>query len=396
MGMTVLHTLALVSGALAVAGLAQAFAGAVALHGFRRRTVPVACTLPPITVLKPLHGDEPMLEAALASFCEQDYPEYQLVFGLQDPLDPALAVLERLRARFPALDMTVVVDAASHGLNRKIANLINMHRASRHDVLVVADSDIHVAPDYLRHLAATLELPGTGMATTLYAGLPPRLPGLAGQMGAAHINHSFLPGALMARALGRQDCLGATMALRRDMLDAVGGFAALADHLADDAMLGQLVRARGLAVRLASTVPATTVPETRLLRLFQHELRWARTIHAVAPVGFVLSAVQYPLVWAALALALSGAAPWAMALLTLTWAGRVACGRAVDRLLRVRVTSPWLLPLRDAMSVAVMLASYAGTRVAWRGQVLRARPLRIPQRHPATTPARLRADRGIA
>ena len=260
---------------------------------------------------------------------------------------------------------------------------------------MVADSDIHVAPDYLRRLAATLELPGTGLVTTLYAGTPARPRGLAGRLGAAHINHSFLPGALMARSLGRQDCLGATMALRREVLDQIGGFPALADHLADDAMLGQLVRARGLAVRLASTVPATTVPETQVSRLFQHELRWARTIHAVAPIGFVLSSVQYPLFWAGLAVLLSGLAPWTLALLAASWLVRAGCGRAVDRLLRAAPTSAWLLPLRDAMSVAVMLASYAGTRVAWRGQVLRAGPLG-PTRHSGTAAARLRADRGIA
>ncbi len=319
-----------------------------------------------------------------------------MVFGLQDPEDPALAVLDRLRARFPRLDAAVVVDPTSHGLNHKIANLINMHRHSRHDVLVVSDSDIHVAPDYLRRVAAALERPNTGLVTTLYAGLAAGR-GLAGRLGAAHINHAFLPGALMARSLGRQDCLGATMALPRAVLDAVGGFPALADDLADDAVLGQLVRARGWAVRLADTVPATTVPEAHVSRLFQHELRWARTVSAVAPVGFVLSCVQYPLAWALLAAVLGGGAGWSLLLLGLCWAARFAFGRGVDRLIGAEPTPGWMLPLRDAMSIAVMLASATGTSVAWRGRRMRARPpaARGAARHPATA-ARLRAGRGIA
>ena len=371
---------ALAAAALAVCGLVQAVVGLRALSRFRARPVPVAAVLPPITVLKPLHGDEPLLEQALATFCAQDYPCFQIVFGLQDPADPALPMLRRLRARFPGLDMAVVVDPTAHGANRKIANLLNLFPSARHDTLVIADSDIHAAPDYLRHLAAALADERAGLVTTLYAGLPAstRLPA---RLGAAYINHGFLPGALMARALGRQDCLGATMALSRETLDSVGGLSALSAHLADDAVLGQLVAARGLEVRLAATIPSTTVPETRMVRLFTHELRWARTIRALAPVGFMLSIVQYPIAWALLSVALSGAAPWSLAVLASAWAGRALVGRRVDRLLQRagalpgRSRSPmWLVPIRDVLSVLVMLASYADNRVAWRGQTLRAKP----------------------
>ncbi len=374
---------AIAAAALAGCGLVQAAAGWRALSRFCARPAPVAAALPPITVLKPLHGDEPLLEQALASFCAQDYPAFQIVFGLQDPADPALHVLHRLRDRFPALDMSVVVDPTPHGANRKIANLINMFAHARHDTLVIADSDIHAAPDYLRHLAAALSDPGCGLVTTLYAGLPAttRLPA---RLGAAYINHGFLPGALMARALGRQDCLGATMALSRAMLERVGGLAALSAHLADDAVLGQLVAAQGLEVRLAATIPSTTVPETRMPRLFHHELRWARTIRALAPVGFLLSVVQYPIAWALLAVALSAGSPWSLAVLACAWAGRAAVGRRVDRLLQRagalpgRCLSPmWLGPIRDVLSVLVMLASYADNTVAWRGQTLRAKPKAI-------------------
>jgi ceramide glucosyltransferase len=218
-------------------------------------------------------------------------------------------------------------------------------------------------------------MPGTGLATTLYAGIAANT-SLACALGATWINHSFLPGALMARWLGRQDCLGATMALRRETLLAIGGLHALVDHLADDNVLGALVRAQGLRVRIASTVVATTVPETSLPALYQHELRWARTILALVPVEFALSSIQFPLFWASLALLLSGTASWSIGLFLAAWAVRAFTARGVDAMLRrancaLATPAPiWLFPLRDLMSMAVILASYGSDRVEWRGQVL--------------------------
>ena len=355
---------------IALAGVGQTVSGLNALHRFRARTTKPDGILPPVTILKPLHGDEPMLEAALASCCQQDYPDYQIVFGLQSASDPALHVLRRLRRRFPDVQMDVVVDPTSHGVNHKIGNLINMLPHARNDILVIADSDMHVAADYLRSLVATLQQPGTGVATTLYSGLP-ATETITARMGAAQINHSFLPGALLARALGRQDCLGATMALTRDTLEQVGGLRALSNHLADDAVLGRLVQARGLTVALAGTIPATTVPETEMPALFQHELRWARTVKSLAPVGFVLSTIQYPLFWAALAVGVSGGAGWTWVLFAAVWLVRALVAIAIDRNLKVASTlTIWFLPLRDLLSMTVILASYRTKRVAWRGQIL--------------------------
>ncbi len=364
---------------LTAVGMLQSSAGWVAVNRFTRRSAIVPGKQPPVTILKPLHGDEPLLEDALASFCAQDYPEFQIVFGLQDPGDPALKVLDRLRARFPNLDMAVVVDPTPHGLNRKVANLINMAPQIRHDLLVIADSDIHAAPDYLSQLVSSLAMPGVGLVTTLYAGLPSGTT-LTGRLGAEQINHAFLPGALMARGLGRQDCLGATMALTRATLDSVGGLHALANHLADDAVLGRLVKAQGLSIALAATVPATTVAEICLPELFEHELRWARTIQSLEAVGFAMSCVQYPLFWAALAVGLSGGAGWAWLGFALAWLVRGAAGYGIDRALGLAPSAGlWSLPLRDLMSIAVMLASYRSDRVAWRGQILRAtRPSLAP------------------
>ncbi len=373
--MTILAAIVLL---VASIGLAQGAAGLWALGRFRARMpAPAPRVLPGVTVLKPLYGDEALLEAALASNFRQSYPVFQLVFGVKSPDDAALAVVARLRARFPEVDVAVVVCPDEHGVNRKIGNLINMLPAAKHDVLVIADSDVHVAPTYLTRLVACLALPQVGLATTLYTGLAASRTIIA-RLGATAISHGFLPGALMARELGRQDCLGATMALRRDTLGKIGGLRALVDHLADDYMLGQLVLAHGLRVHLADAVVATTVPETRFGQLFRHELRWARTIRAVEPIGFAASAVQYPLAWAALAMALSGGALWAVAGFGVAWLGRALIARGLDArlgLAKSALATPaplWLLPLRDLMSILIMLASVGSDRVEWRGTEMHA------------------------
>ncbi len=364
----------------------QAGAGWLAVRRFRTHTPPRG-PRPPITVLKPLHGDEPMLEAALESFCAQDYPNLQIVFGVQDEADPAIGLVERLRRKYPDLDMDLVVDPTPHGSNRKVANLINMFPSARHNVLVISDSDMHAAPDYLAQVADALAVPGTGLVTTLYTGLPVR-DGLADALGAAYINQSFAAGALMARGLGRQDCMGATMALTRETLMRVGGFPVLSPFVADDAVLGMKIRALGQKVTLAASVPATSVAEKSLESLFRHELRWARTIRAVAPVGFAVSVIQFPVFWALLTLVVTGGAGWAMLLLLTAIAVRAISGRAVEHAIGAAHTPLWLPILRDSLSMFVLFAAYMGDEVAWRGHVLTtgqdthtaARPLLAPRR----------------
>lgn len=366
------------AGLIASAGLVQAYAGwrGVAHHG-SQPLLNVGGEKPGVTILKPLHGDEPLLEDALASFCIQDYAPYQIVFGLQNPADPALDVIHRLRHRFPQQDISVVIDPTQHGVNRKVSNLINMVPEARYDIIVMADSDIHAAPGYLSDLVGTLAQPGVGLVTTLYAGYG-ACKSFAAQMGSSQINHSFLPGVLMARSLGREDCLGATMALTRRTLDSIGGLQALVHHLADDAMLGRLVADQGRAVSLARTLPSTTVPESQITTLFAHELRWARTIQSVEPLGFILSSLQYPLFWAALTLVFGCGQIWAVMLFCIAWLVRASIVIGIDATLDLAISTPvWLLPLRDAMSVAVILASYCGNQVAWRGHVLHIRGPRL-------------------
>ena len=363
---------ALVLAACAAVGVLVGLAGLLAVSRFVARPRRRSAERPAVTILRPLCGDEPLLEASLDSLCTQTWPAFQIVLGVHDAADPALGAARRLQARYPAREIVVVVDAALHGPNRKISNLINMLPAARHDTLVFSDSDLQVPPDYLEQLAAALAEPGTGLVTTLCTGYPARA-GLAAQLAAAQINHSFLPGVLLARALRRQDCLGTTMALRRATLLRAGGLAGLACHLADDNVLGQRVRALGLQVRLADTISAATIPETAFAAVWRHELRWARTIARLQPIGFAGSLLQFPLVWSGLACAASGAAVWSLALFGTVWALRAGASLAIDRMLRARfgvrcpAVMPWLLPLRDLLSVLEIGAAFCGRRVVWRG-----------------------------
>lgn len=373
---TILDLLIWLTALLAGSGLAVVAAGAVAVQRFAALAPRPTQRRPAVTVLKPLCGDEPLLEAALASICSQDYPEFQVVFGVQDANDPALLAVQRVRQRFPACDIAVAINASLHGSNRKVSNLINMFPLARHDALVFSDSDLHVPPDYLNRIIATLEMPKVGLVTTLCVGLPTTA-GPAAQLGATGISHSFLPGALLSRALGREDCLGTTMALRRGTLARIGGLEALVRHLADDNVLAQRVRQLGLRVGLAGLVPMTAVPEGSLRALWQHEMRWARTIRALEPVLFVTSVLQFPLFWAASACVLTGGSAWSIGLFIAAWAVRAVAAVRVSRLLlqgwRPAIAVPvWLLPLRDIMSVAQVVASYLGARVVWRGHVMHA------------------------
>lgn len=353
---------------MAALGTVQTIAGYVCVRQFTARAASAGAALRPVTVLKPLYGDEPLLEQALESFFTQDYPVLQLVFGVPRADDPAAAVVRELCRRHPRVDATLVIDATLHGVNRKIGNLMNMLPRAKHDLLVISDSDMHAAPDYLRHVAQAFR-PGIGLVTTIYTGRPSGR-GITGALGAAYVNQIFATGAVMARSLGRQDCLGATMALDRATLASVGGLQALAPYIADDGILGRRVLATGQGIAVAATVPATTIGDNGFGALFSHELRWARTIRAMAPRAFLASSVQFPVFWALLAQALAMRHSWPLALVAIAFLARAACGRAVERRLGAVTTPLWLVPLRDLMSIAVMAAAVAGEKVAWRGQVM--------------------------
>ena len=239
---------------------------------------------------------------------------------------------------------------------------------------MISDADIHVPPFFLDRVVAALEAPGVGLVTSLYTGLPGTA-AMATMLGANQINYSFLPGALLARHLGRQDCLGVTMALSKTLLAEVGGLQAVANNLADDQVLGRLVLARGHKLTLAPLVPATTVPEADFEKLFRHELRWARTIRALVPVPYAASVLQISLLWAAFAILFSWGAVWAWALFAAVFATRVLAARRIDAALRLPPSGgAWLFLLRDLFSTLIYIASFTGSRVDWRGQMMQADP----------------------
>ncbi|MGH6980183.1 MAG: glycosyltransferase, partial [Stellaceae bacterium] len=209
--------------ACAAAGTLYLLVTIVAVRHFVRRPVPRGGERPPISILKPLCGDEPELYENLKSFCRQRYPVYQLVFGVQTPRDPAILVVERLRREYPKVEIELVVSPEQPaGGNRKVANLAGMLPAARHGILVMADADIGVGADYLGKLASALQQPNVGLVTCLYRGRPAR--GFWSRLAALHIDHGFLPQALLGDAAGvGEGCFGATIALRRDTLEAAGG-----------------------------------------------------------------------------------------------------------------------------------------------------------------------------
>jgi ceramide glucosyltransferase len=360
---------------LAIVSLLQCLMGLAVVRRFanERGVGSLPVPPPPVTILKPLCGDEPLLEEALISCFEQDYPEFQIVFGIQNPKDPALAVVKRLCERYPARDVAVVVDPTPHGSNRKVANLINMLPSARHDIVVISDSDLHLSPNYLERLVVALEKPGTGLVTSLYIGSPPAAKGWVARLGSTQISHGFLPGVLLSRALGREDCLGSTAMLRRDTLERTGGLHALSALLAEDNVLGQRVKGLGLSVAVADTVPTATVPEPNLRALWEHEIRWTSTIRALAPVSLCGSTLQYPLFWALMAVLFSGAAPWALVLFVAAWAVRWIVAVMIDSALKPLVGRPafatpfWMPPLRDLLTVAEIAASFGVSEVVWRG-----------------------------
>jgi ceramide glucosyltransferase len=341
---------------VAAAGLVRAFA---------RARPPTANAARPVTILKPLHGAETGLFENLASFCRQDYRgPIQIVFGVADPNDAAIGVIARLRAAFPGLDLDLVVDPRRAGSNPKIANLINMSGRIRHDTIVVADSDIRVAPDYLARVMAALEPEGTA-ATCLYFGMP--VGGTWARLAQLQIDSHFLPSVVVGVRLGlAHPCLGSTMALRAGDLAAIGGFAAFADCLADDYEIGAALRRRGIAVRLAPTAVGHTCTEASWRELWNHELRWALTIRSIVPVGYVGWVVSHPFPLALLALALGGGMP-ALALAFAAVGCRAAVLRAVERGLAAPAHAYWLIPLRDLLSFVVFVAGLTARNVVWRG-----------------------------
>ena len=363
------ETLGWLAIALATAGIAYQFLAADMLRRFFAVPATALRRTDAVTLLKPLCGAEPRLFENLATFLTLDHGgSLQMVCGIQRADDPAIAVIDALRAAYPTAQIDLVIDATAHGASGKVSNLINMMAVARHEILVLSDSDIAVAPDYLARVLDALDRPGVGVVSCLYRGRGDA--GFWSRFGAAGLTYQFIVGVVIAVAYKLADpCMGSTIALRRDTLKRIGGFARFADTLADDHAIGQAVIALGQKLAVPPMVVTHAFSETSFAALWQHEVRWHATVRSVGFWSYVGAILAIPLPLACLA---SLYAP-AIGLLLVVAAliARFVVVRSVDAAVGERVAPYWMVPGHDLMSFAVYSAGFFARSVDWRGATLR-------------------------
>jgi ceramide glucosyltransferase len=376
--------LRLASLAIATASLAYLLCGLIAaLIWRRRRTATSRASFAPVTIFKPVCGDEPELERNLLSFCDQDYPaDVEILVGARTADDPAIAVARRIQAARPDAAIRIITGAYAIGANQKVNTLARLDAEASHRLLVIADSDVRVGPTYLRHVTAPLADPAVGIVTCTYRGNP--TPSIWSRLGALAVDDWYIASVRVALMFGSSAyCAGATMALRREVLDAAGGFEPLAPFLADDYQLGATIRGLGLRTVVSTYEPTLTTHEASPMALFDHELRWMRTIRTVQPLGHAFLFTTYALPMSLLAAPFLGAwasAPFLLALLlrlALHSAGRRrgASDAPLEGDARLGIGPlATMLIVRDFLSLAIWAASFLGRRVSWRQQALRVHP----------------------
>ncbi len=342
--------------------------------------------LPAISILKPLKGVDPEIWESFCSHCEQDYPQFQLIFGVSDPTDPAIEVVRNLQAKYPNLPIELIVCDRVLGTNIKLSNLAQMLPVARHELLLVNDGDIRVPPDYLRNTIAPLVDASVGLVTCLYRGVA--APTLGSRLEALGIGTDFVPGILSARFLekGLHFGLGSTLAFHRRDLEALGGFEALVDYLADDYELGRRIAATGKRVELSDATVTTFLPAYTLRQFFKHQLRWSRTIRDARRWGYAGLLFTFGLPWALVTLLAARGVAWAWGLFALTVAARLAVGFVAasvvlhdGQIFRNVV----LLPLRDLIAPLVWAAGFMGNRIHWRNEVFDLKDGRLAIAKPA-------------
>jgi ceramide glucosyltransferase len=356
---------------LSLVGAAYAAAAGAFAGRLQRRSAEEPEPAPALTLLKPLRGAEPDLKANLESFLSQDYAgEVQMVLGVQDPDDPALEAVRALQSAYPQVDIAVVVDPRVYGANRKVSNLINMLAEARHPTLVLSDADICVQPGYLGRVAAALAESGVGAVTCYYRGAARA--GAASVLAAMGVSYGFLPNVIFGVALGlAKPCMGSTIALKRTVLDEIGGFEALNDVLMDDYDIGRAVRAQGYRVALPAFLVDHGCSEASLCEALAHEMRWAVTVRMIDPAGHIGSVVTHTLSWALIGTALLAGAPIAWAAVVLAIASRLWLKWRIDHAAGASSGPALLLPLRDIMSFAIFWGSLFARAVYWRGERFR-------------------------
>ena len=321
---------------------------------------------PPVSILKPVHGGEAGFYRAIASHAEQQYPEFEILFGVRDPHDTALADIHRLASEFPHVPIRIVT-AIEQTPNGKTGALAALAAAARHPILLINDSDITVEPGYLNTVVAPLREPSTGLVTCLYRARSASFPARCEALGIAT---DFAPSVLVARLLGVAEfALGSTMVFRAADLRRIGGFEAFPDYLADDYQLGLRITQLGLRVALADMVVETNLGAGSWRDVWKHQVRWSRTVRVSRTSGYYGYIATQTSFWALVA-CLGGAWRPALAVVIIRILAGVAVGGGVLRDREV-VRYWWLIPLRDLFGFAVWAAGLTGNTVEWRGQKLR-------------------------
>lgn len=324
--------------------------------------------LPPISILKPIRGLDPGFAEAILSHAVQDYPEYEILFGVSDPNDPSIALIEELQRNYPerAVYLYLTPNAAPNG---KVGTLAELARHARHALVLVNDSDICVPPGYLREVVAPLEDPLVGVVTCLYRAAAQHLPGIWEALGIAT---DFAPSTLVAPFVGVKEFgLGSTLVFRRQELDRIGGFPALADYIADDYQLARRITELGFRVHLSTTIVETSLQGDTWAGIWAHQLRWHRTIR-VSRGAYIGLPITHASLWAVVA-GLAGYPLWSVTLLAARFAMAFIAGWGVVRSPLV-LRYFYLIPLRDLWGSAVWLAGLFGSTVNWRGRRLRLMP----------------------
>ncbi len=328
-----------------------------------------AAPMPPITLIKPLKGDDVDLDKNLASFCRQDYPCFQILFCLANPDDPSLAAVSRLKKEFPDVDIEVVVSRNRIGYNPKVNNMANAYPFAKYDLLLMSDSDIRVEPGFLKRMAAPFADPSVGLVTSFYQASGDH--GLWGCMESLSINAHFLPQAACAANFGMRFAMGAAMMVRRQAFEAAGAFANLADHLADDFWLGESVLEAGWRIETAEgcvdSIPGIGSGQGH----FDHLVRWARTIRLCQPMGYYASLIQHGFSLLTLRMIVQGPDAAGVGLLAGLWAAKAIAAYSIGAGLGGRQPSRalWLLPLSEWFSFVAWIAACASNTVLWRGEV---------------------------
>jgi ceramide glucosyltransferase len=331
---------------------------------------------PSVTILKPVKGvDEESFEN-FASFCEQQYPCFQIVFAAAAEDDPAVPVIRRLMGEFPAVDIDLVIDGTIHGPNYKVCNLMHAYPRAKHDILIVCDSDIRVGSDYLREVASLFRDDSVGLVTSLYRS--PRVRNIPTALEAMGFTTEMIPNVLVALSLeGLTFALGASMAVRREALEKIGGFSALVEYLADDYQLGNMVYQAGYRLDLSAYFVESVMKRESLRGILSRQLRWARTMRASRPLGYFASGITQPAPAMLLALLVSGFSVAGWAAVGVLGLSRLLVGLLFSRVFVHDGLFPrylLLLPFRDLLAFGTWALSFLGSRVVWRSRSFQVLP----------------------